>query len=499
VNIRNRLLYLLLPPLITFVAITTFFFYYQWRKEILATFKARLEAVVVTAARGISPQDTRWLFDNRQQEQAPLFIQIQQQLRSIAQAAAIESLFITTIEAVKPGEPVLLNLPVDTNNPTYMGSEHVLAHRQVYLIDVTATATNERAPGSYDFSETEEQLVYYTRRPLVTAIYTAKQGEERLISAYAPLFDENNNVIALLGADVSMLDVDQKLKRALVSLIGSALATIFLVSLSVWIAANKISRPVQKLKDAALNIAAGEYGVAIPEVAEPLEIAELANTLNTMSACLKEHIERLEQNATTRERLFGEYECALLLQRRMFDNACEQFKNARLYVQGIRSHAATQPHGVYFYTDTPSAHELVLYFCENDSLGFDGLYQLIQAPTHVAMAMHVHFNWDTSVLNYVCKHLPPPIIWSKGQVLCLTDTFGEHTFQKGDILFLTGGMLRELFLHDESFYVWLKRLFKNFDGDDFDLFTVMVEREIALLSNQHHLERDIFVVCAKLS
>lgn len=500
-KIRNRLLYLLLPPLIAFVALSAVFFYYQWRNEILATFRIRLEAVVATAAKGINGQNVASLFRKRIDgsiSKQPLFLQLEHQLRAIAQAAAIDSLFIASIEDVKPGERVLLDEPASGDNPVYEGTNSSLAHRQVYLIDVTPPHREERSVGSYDFSESEEHLIYYNRQPMVTPAYTARYGGERVITAYAPILDDKDSVVALIGADVSMASVDKKLQRALFSLIASALATVVLVSLSVFFAANKISQPVQKLKNAALDIAAGEYDTSIT-VTEPQEIAELANTLNTMSACLKENIERLRQNATARERLLGEYECALLLQKRMFQKACEGLDDPHLLLQGLCSDVAPQPHGIYVTWEKNASGNLSIIFYESMQQGFDSLYNLLQgSEKQNAAKLQMNFNWIENSLNYTLHGMPMPMIWTKSRLLTLAEAGNPFFFEKGDVVIAVSNAWHTLFSNENDLQKWLLPLLTHFGQESFPLFTKMAQKEITFQCDHSHLDKDFFVLIIRL-
>ncbi len=78
---------------------------------------------------------------------------------------------------------------------------------------------------------------------------------------------------------------NKHLPVSLLLIVVFAALTILLMVASLFIVANKIARPVQKLNNSALAIAAGQYGESI-QVKGPKEIVELANTLNTMSECL---------------------------------------------------------------------------------------------------------------------------------------------------------------------------------------------------------------------
>ena len=94
----------------------------------------------------------------------------------------------------------------------------------------------------------------------------------------------------------------------------------------VFIIADHISKPVRQLNRAALEIAAGDYEANI-RVEGPKEIMELAHTLNTMSQCLVEHMSRLKESSLIRERMYGEYECSLLLQYYMLQHVIEDFSH----------------------------------------------------------------------------------------------------------------------------------------------------------------------------
>ena len=70
--------------------------------------------------------------------------------------------------------------------------------------------------------------------------------------------------------------------------------------MTVFLIADRISKPVRQLNQAALEIAAGEYETNI-DVKGPKEIVELAHTLNTMSECLVEHMSRLRESSLIRK------------------------------------------------------------------------------------------------------------------------------------------------------------------------------------------------------
>lgn len=156
-------------------------------------------------------------------------------------------------------------------------------------------------------------------------------------------------------------------------LAGSCL-TLLLVIGTVFLIADRISKPVRQLNQAALGIAAGNYESNI-QVEGPKEIVELAHTLNTMSQCLVEHMSRLRESSLIRERMYGEYECALLLQHYMLQKVIEEFNYPNLHMRLISGPLSPIQKGLFLKIDHSSS-KLKLTLLEAMDQGFAGLFQL---------------------------------------------------------------------------------------------------------------------------
>jgi HAMP domain-containing protein len=163
-----------------------------------------------------------------------------------------------------------------------------------------------------------------------------------------------------------------------VLLIGSFM-TFLLVIGTVFIIADRISKPVRQLNRAALAIAAGNYEANI-QVEGPKEIMELAHTLNTMGQCLVEHISRLKESSLIRERMYGEYECSLLLQYYMLQKVIEDFSNPHLSVRLVSIPQSPLQKGLFLKMDRLSESELTLTLFESQEQGFAGLPAQRQIP-----------------------------------------------------------------------------------------------------------------------
>lgn len=486
-TIRKRLLSLLLPSLIAFVTIISLFFYYNWKNEIVGSFKEKALSTVVSIASILPVDKVEQLI--HQDKSNP---QIGKDFTEIVESLGLNSLYIVQLVPVKKGEKVLQNLPQSPHNPIYDGKNPDNAFRLIFLQDISVST--QRTDKEQDFSESGEQLIYLNARPMVTDEYKERGTNEYIITAYAPIINNEGQVIALLGADIASKTVNEKLKTAAIVIALSALATIALVIFSVYYAANRISEPVQKIKLAALNLAAGEYGTTV-DVKGPLEIEELGNTLNTMSECLMENIHRLKHSSAMRERLFGEYECALLLQEKMFMRSLTDFEHTKFNIKGLQTQSAQEPHGVYVaFQNREDPSKLTLEMMENPEKGFDGIYRLLEsvAEEHCRFPC-THITIQDNSLHYERHGLPPLLVWQEEKMYFLEDKKGNLSLKEDAIILITSRILWDIVGNTDGVEKLFQRVFTNFSKDNFDIFTSMLQQELNFLSDKHHLEKDIFV------
>jgi hypothetical protein len=168
---------------------------------------------------------------------------------------------------------------------------------------------------------------------------------------------------------------------------------------------------MQKLNNSALAIAAGQYGESAP-IGGPKEIADLANTLNTMSECLLENIHRLKENALFRERMYGEYECAMLLQHMMLQKNIDECRSDAMAVKALTLFSDS-PRGLLLNFPTKSDNAFHIHMAEAEDTGFEGMYELLtQYKYSREIAKHTTLTFDrtTSILQSQGPHMP--LFWS---------------------------------------------------------------------------------------
>lgn len=478
-----------------FVVMISLFFFYHWKAEIQGSFREDLKSIVVATADLLNPSDIKWILQNRSDpslQSSPLFTKNWNKLHSIKEKLPVDSVYIVAIEPVKIGEPVILDKPISETNKIYDGKNDEYRFRQVYLID---TAKDPHSPPYYDYSESDEQHLYTDPKAFATSIYQAKGTEQLFMSGYAPIMDEHNKVIALVGANLNVDTLHHFVQRAILLMILAALTTLLLVGVAVYLITNKISEPVQKLKEAALSLAAGEYEEKI-SVQGPREIVELANTYNTMRDCLLEHINRLRDISYSREMLFGEQECALLLQNRMLDGAIERFDDERIAIKHITTPHSVLAHG--FKLDLSSDPEqFKLNLSQSSEEGFEGIYSLLESGSKIKSSIKIQLDMKSLHLHAAANEMPMPIFWSIQQMRFQPDS-NEAVLQPGDIVILYNQELADGFPTRPLFKEWLAKVLRQFSKDPIELLTAMISSELNFWQKKQLAQRQAHLYLLKL-
>jgi HAMP domain-containing protein len=505
-KIRSRLLLLLLPTLTAFLALVALFFYFNWSNEILDGFKDRLRSIVTASADSIDSKEIAWIkehIDDPDLVTNPIYIEYRNKLLQLKKKLPIYNFFIVKIEPVKDGEYVLKNDGKNELNEIHEANDQSTAYRQVLLLDTNKSDSKfATAPGDFDFSETDEHVVYFTKKSLVTPIYEARKTHERFMSAYAPILDNKGEVVALLGADESTKIIDQKLSNAILIMSLGGLGTLILLILTLFLIANLISKPVQALNKAALAIAAGDYESNI-HLEGPREIVELANTLNTMSECLVENIDRLKESSLVRERMYGEYECALLLQHYMLQKVVDDFKNPNLKMRLISANSASNQSGILLKIEPNE--DLHFTLVEAKTSGFAGLFELNQMALLPIESFHeenhtdCHFTDNFTKMDSHSYNLSPPLVWSTKSDEFITPVNHQYILQNKDMIFLYNTGLVDLFHSEERVAAWFSKALRHFAQDGLETIQTMLSNEIEFIAKKQGVSRNYQIISLQVN
>jgi len=138
------------------------------------------------------------------------------------------------------------------------------------------------------------------REPAVTSdVYTDEYGT--WLSAFAPILDATKQSVGAVGVDMCVADIIAVQNRVLQTL-ALVFAGVFLVlAVIIFAGAYNLTRPIQKLTDAADRIAQGEYRQDISGLYGGRledEVSKLARVFEWMVSQVREREENLKQQVT---------------------------------------------------------------------------------------------------------------------------------------------------------------------------------------------------------
>jgi HAMP domain-containing protein len=302
-------------------------------------------------------------------------------------------------------------------------------------------------------------------------------------------YKASEKLVGLIG---NVEKIDAIFQESLLPIALSIGVVLSVVWITMFVIANKISRPIQKLNNAALALAAGQYGESIAAEG-PKEIVELAGTLNIMSECLLEHINRLKENAWLRERMYGEYECARLLQHMMLQ------KN----IDDCRSDACAM-HAITFFSDTPKGFLLkfpkppksnlfLIQLTEAEEEGLEGMYQLL-TQGHLSQKQTT-VSFDKKTCSLQTQGQREPLIWSAQKKQWMR---AEDELSPGDFFFLFNQALLRLYKSPQHLENVLAKVLKVFAQDGFKVTVAMLQKEISLSLKRKELPEDVHLLCFQM-
>lgn len=495
-TIRGRLLQLLLPLLIGFITLISTFFYYNWNQEMMNSYVSHLKSVVTLTAKMINAEEVAQLTQSPNPiDQSIIYKNFHETFELIQENLPSINIYIVKLEPVKKGELLLLDQPQSSINKRAETQDKNL-FREKIVVDFPEGKAGSIPESFYDLVDPEEQLAYRTKTSVVTPVHLNPLNGERVMTAYAPVLDKQNNVVALIAADANLNLIDKKLNQSLTLIVCGAALTTFLVITSVFFVANNISKPVQKLKNAALAIAAGDYSESV-KVQGPKEIAELANTLNTMSECLDENLLRLKEVSAARERMYGEYECSILLQHQMLQKVIEEFKNPSLNVHHLKVVSSREVQGLLLKIEENDHLKMTLL--ENSKREFKDLYHLATKKylpqSELEHYVCLEFSPDLKTVLANSHRLTLPFIWKASEKTLFKITPPGHLFEAKDLIFIMSSSLIQCFEDEIYLEKWLSKFLRHFSSEGFPFFLTMLNNELSFIAKKKHLDYELHLIC----
>lgn len=286
-------------------------------------------------------------------------------------------------------------------------------------------------------------------------------------------------------------------------LIGTGvLFTMVAIFVTLFFSATKLSMLLQRLNLAALDIAAGQYGKSI-QIEGPKEVAELANTLNTMSQCLQENIEQLQENRKPHLSYRNEDDSFMLLQELMLQKNIESCRSDVVAIRSIHFFS-THPRGVLleFPQKLKNTETFQLLFSEAKEPKVEGIYKLLSSKKESSQEFILEKN---SFLLY--RGPFTPIVWSLEKKCFLeAKNFGSNQIsnhkvlevETGDIFFLFNHGFFNFYQSHQKIEALFNKVLKVFAQDGLDTFISMLEKEISFSIRRKNPKEDLHLIAFQL-
>ncbi len=306
------------------------------------------------------------------------------------------------------------------------------------------------------------------------------------------------HLMGIMNAKLTPDLIETKVRGGLFLIFGSAIFTIIAnVSALFWIA-NRLSRPVQKLNNSALAIAAGQYGESI-QVKGPKEIAELANTLNTMSECLHENINRLKENSLLREQMYGEYECSRLLAHLMLQKNIEDCRSDAFAVKPIIAFSESPKGLLLDFPKSGHPHLFHIHMAEAEEAGIEGMYQLLirsKEAKENRVRNFLTLNRSQSTIQWDGPQIP--LAWSLQEECWIEGSGKKMQVEVGDFFFLFNEGFARFYRTPQKISDFLARVLKIFAQDGLETISAMLQKEIGFALRRKDLEEDLHLLCFQI-
>lgn len=257
--------------------------------------------------------------------------------------------------------------------------------------------------------------------------------------------------------------------------------------------AESLKANIQVLTDESLSIAAGDYK-ALDPIDGPQEIKELSNAMQTMSDCLQENTARLRESSALRERMHGEYECAVLLQHYMLHSVLDEYNNPSLSIRPITYRSTTAPHGVFLKL---LPNQITL--CEAINKGFDGMYELLLQQQNCPKKVQLTFKDNFRKLEVTTAEMPEPIVWSMRLDKMISPSDNSLVLEKDDLIFLYNEGFAKCFDNPMQVQKWFHKVLRHFASEGIELFLTMLNCEVNFLTKKLHIDHDINILCIQIT
>jgi HAMP domain-containing protein len=302
---------------------------------------------------------------------------------------------------------------------------------------------------------------------------------------------------------ISNNQINEKLQNGYNLILISSISIVAIMALAIYSIANKISKPINKLSNAALSIAAGNYEENISLTKAPKEIGQLANTFNTMSQCLLENTNRLKEGNHLYLKNFQEKTTHMALQNYLLDKALENCSSDIVAIKPITIFS-NKPTGylLSFPKDTQDFLKISIERAEN--FGLDSFFDLITYSKNFlfkpfekkdACKLTLNINLETTNVLINNQNFENPIFWSTKNNKIISASDKKILLEKGDYIILNLFDLEKNSVHKKfNLNSLITKVFSFFSEDGLTTCTSMLQKELI----KQFQNCDIHLICFQI-
>lgn len=258
IRLQSFVLFAVVPALLVVTLFWSVRFYRELHGIIIEGFDRKLFAISSTTGCFIKGEDHARILKERDPE-APLVRQYTEPMGRIVKATGLTYLYTQVLGAEKPACTYVL----DATGESAIGDEDELAIEDY---------------------EGGEKVALYGVVHVGEVRPTGKWGLLKV--SYAPIYNADDTISSMAGADVNISVIDAQTRTALFGIgllaVGAVLGAVFIS----FLFSRRLIRPVTALRDGALMIAAGSHDHRI-EVHDPDEFTRVTAAFNGIGDQLK--------------------------------------------------------------------------------------------------------------------------------------------------------------------------------------------------------------------
>jgi hypothetical protein len=203
-----------------------------------------------------------------------------------------------------------------------------------------------------------------------------------------------------------------------------------------------------------------------------------------------------------REKMYGEHECATLLQSHMLQKMIDECTSDFFALQVISLYSP-KPRGLLL--DISEENPLHIYLVQAQESGFQGMYHLLTEyklfkenrftsfEDEFSFA-HLSLDKENHQLWYQEKNFTTPYLWSIKEKKLISFTSWNGKMEAGDFFFLYTEGLQDVVCVEE----FLTKILKFFGEDGLETTLTMLQKELALCTKRKELKKDIHLLCAQI-